>query len=161
MPLLDQILAQVPNDECLFDTGTGIISSPLRDLIRRYNHEVQKNQALPDITEKTTGAELKVFIGKLDPEVQLDLLSQFSVATKNLQPLVYEVDPRSIARSNRIEWYKRTAIVFAAVLLCLIFGAGLAAGVINGVFTNIFASSFVKSELEIMRFIFSSPGPHK
>lgn len=134
--------------------------SPFKDLIEQYNAIALKDDDLPLMNERSTGAELKAAIGRVEPELQVTLLYKYSVATKTLDnPTLYNQDPVKLEeRKLRIYLAKLMTTVFA-VGFCLIVGAMVAISVKSGDLPNEgVVKSLMSTAGEIIKVILGSSG---
>lgn len=75
MSLVQAILKGMSDDE-IADSNV-VIPTPVRELMKRYNRIALNDDDLLQITETTTGKELKAAIEMMEPEMQLVLLNTY------------------------------------------------------------------------------------
>lgn len=154
--LVKAILSGVP-DERIVDTHT-VIPSPLRDLIRGYNKLALNDPLLAEITESTTGKELKSLVVRLRPEDQIQLLYHYSQAVKSLHsPDVYAHDSTEVEQRKIALLLKHILAAMIVMFVFFLLGSAAAVAVFTGALQDVLSTHVVTSMSEIIRFIFA-PG---
>ncbi len=153
--LLAAILRGIDDDTPL--ASNILIASPLRDLVQAYNKKALIESALPAITGDSTGADLKMAIGNMRAEDQVELLQKYSAATKTLDaPMVYSEDPKVTDERRLRHWMMKTFILLTGVLVCIIIGVTVAVMVHNKMFPPASViTTIINSATEIIKLIFS------
>jgi hypothetical protein len=142
------------SDELIVDAHV-VMPSPLRDLIRGYNKIALGNPALPLITEKTTGEQLKQAVSQLPPEEQVELLHAYSKATQSLEtPHVYAEDPKLVEQKKIRLLLSRIFVALMGVIALLLLGGVLAVAASAGMLQDMISTQVMQRSLDIVKFLF-------
>lgn len=156
MLLTREILKDVP-DGLIVDSCV-VIPLPLRQLIKNYNKiALNHPEGISQITEDTTGAQLKEAIARLKAEDRLALLHAYALIAKKAQssPVLFLDPEKEEQRKLRSFSLSILAIgaggaffaIMGAIIALALFGPSRAAGEAVSVFTPL--SEIVK----IVRYI--------
>lgn len=151
MALLNQVLEGVSDSRLLNDHREG--PSPLRSLIKAYTEKAAHNDNAPNLTDQSTGHDLKLGISKLEPEDQMILLYDYLVGCKRIIPpeCESEKEDRKL-RHTAIRWVIATFCLMGMML----FGAVTSIAVHRGIApSNEVVSTFLETAGEVAEFIFS------
>ncbi len=163
MSLVQAVLKGIKDDRQI--AAHLVVGTPLWTLIETYNKVAMNDDNLPAIMSSTTGGEMKVAIGLMQPDVQVAILHKYCQSTKTLDvhPVVPVVIPATNDETLRVEERKfklYIAKLFMTGLMILMFvvvGAVIAISVKNGELANEgLISTIMTTAGEIIKLIFSS-----
>ncbi len=149
MCLTDQVLLGVSDKRLLTDHQKG--ATPLQGLMQAYTLKAARNDNAPNLTDLSTGLDLKSGLQKLEPEDQVELMYGYLVSANRLLSTVAE-DQRKLRN-----WVVKIFVgVFAAGTL-LTFGAVTSIAVRTGAApSNDLVGGFLDMAGDIAHVIFTS-----
>lgn len=138
-------------------------NQPLKDLIASYMVHAVHNDQLPNITNLTTGLELKEALELLEPDVELDLLKQYSDGRRaalypHLKPVSsFGESQAAIDERRQRHWMARFFMMTGTVLVLMIAGGVITLGYKAGAMpdSKVF-SSIMTTVSDIAKLIFST-----
>lgn len=153
MSLVERVLDGVSDVRLLSDHRQGSTPSPLQQLIADYSELSAHNDNAPNLTELSTGADLKTGIQKLDIEQQVKLLYRYLVNAKRLN----DESPAELEDRKMRHWSIKFAMWCFAFVVVMLLGAVTAIAVRTGAApSNELVSTFLDTASGVVRLLFSS-----
>lgn len=127
MDLVKQVLNGVSDTRLLSDHHPG--ASPLQDLIKTYREKSAHNDNAPNLTDLSTGQDLKEGLEKLAVEDQVTMLYEYLCAAKRLVP---KETPDQIEERQLKRTAVKAFIWVSGVVVIMLIGAVTTIGVRSG-----------------------------
>jgi hypothetical protein len=152
MNLVTAILKSVSNSKKLAHYPT--TASPFNTLIASYKKLAEGDPSLPDLTEASTGYDLKNALNCLDPYDQLRLLHAY---VEPSGPVIPTEDVAAVEERKLRHWIIRFSMATCASLAWLVVGGIVAISIRSGALPEgAIVNSFMSLITEVMRLIFAS-----
>jgi hypothetical protein len=153
MDLVKAVLCGVSDTRLLADHKPS--AAPLHNLIKVYREKSAHNDNAPNLTDLSTGLDLKEGIEKLSEEDQIVLLHQYLVDSKRILP---EETPAQIEDRQLKRFVIKAAVWIIGFIAVMLFGAVTAIAYRSGVLpSNEVIGTFLEFAGEIVHVIFEGP----
>ncbi len=147
MSLVEEVLKGIRDDRKLSEKE----SEAMTRLLDSYNEIAKDNDHIPNLTDDSTGADLKAGIAKASPPQQVELLRDYLINTHALTGVATPEDPDKAEKRRLRSWLIRFSAIAGFVLTFILIGAISVVGYRAGAFDNAVISTLMNTATEIIK----------